>query len=128
MSSQIVLPLGTYPVGSYDLGPATVPLGVTDIKIELVGTSMTDPVLHVEVTLDLSLDGGVTWNAPHPDVDPFPCGMVLSGGALDRQGLPLPIYSLSCGTPDPTNPDRRVRAHVVISGTALITQGTLVLT
>lgn len=128
MASSVVLAPGTYAIGTRTLGPANVPLGVTAIELALDGAAMTDPALHVAITLDLSLDGGATWNDPHPAVDPFPVGMTLDGGAKNRQGDPLAAYTIGTSLPDPTNPNRRVRATVVISGTPLTTSGTLSLT
>jgi len=128
MADTVVLPQGTYPIGTRTLGPATVPVGVTQIELALDGAAMTSPALHVSMALDLSLDGGSTWNTPHPQVDPFPVTMTLDGGAKDRQGNPLPKYTIGTRLPDPSNANRRVRAVVIISGTALTTSGTLSLT
>lgn len=128
MSSTVVLPAGTYPVGTRVLGPANVPVGTSEIELSLDGAAMTDPALHVAITLDLSLDSGVTWNNPHPQADPFPVGMTLDGGAKNRQGGALARYTIGTFLPDSTNPNRRVRATVVISGTPLTTSGTLSLT
>lgn len=124
----VVLPQGTYAIGTRVLGPANVPLGATEIALSLDGGAMTNPALHVAITLDLSLDGGVTWNNPHPQADPFPVGMTLDGGAKNRQGLPLGTYFIGTTLPDASNPNRRIRATVVISGQALTTAGTLSLT
>lgn len=128
MADTVVLPQGTYPIGTRVLGPANIPLGVSSISLALDGTSMTNPALHVAITLDLSLDGGVTWNDPHPQVDPFPVGMTLDGGAKNRQGQALGTYYIGTILPDASNPNRRIRATVVISGQALTTTGTLTLT
>lgn len=127
MASQTVLPPGTYPIGTQALGPATVPVGITEVKLALDGAAMTDPALHVFIGIDISLDNGVTWNSPHPAADPFPIGMTLDGGATNRQGGPLAAYSLSCNLPDPSNANRKVRATVTIAGTPLTTTGTLTL-
>lgn len=128
MASTVILPQATYPIGTRTVGPANVPQNATKVEMALDGAAMTDPALHVSMTLDLSLDNGATWNLPHPQVDPFPIGMTLDGGALNRQGLPLATYTLGTQLPDPTNANRKIRMTVTISGTPLTTQGTVTIT
>ena len=130
MSSTIVLPQGTYPIGTRTLGPATVPLGATSVQLQLDGTSMTDQAMAMSMTLDLSLDAGVTWasDSPSPATNPFPVSCTLNGGAKNRAGGPLATYLIGTQIPAPSNTQRRIRAVIVISGAPLTTQGTLVLT
>ena len=131
MTSQIVLPQGTYAIGSRTLGPVTIPTGVSSASLALSGTSMTNAALSLSLTLDLSLDGGVTWasTAPSHATDPFPVKVAdMRGGQLDRSGAARATYYISVwGIPDPNNVNRQVRALVTISGTSLTTQGTLTL-
>lgn len=131
MSSAIVLPQGTYPIGTRILGPAPLAQGVTTFTLALDGAAMTDPALRVRLDVDLSLDGGATWaaDAPGPTFNPFPLFMTLSGGATDRAGNPLPTYFLSSTQiPAPASSTRRIRATVTIAGAPLTTAGTLTLT
>jgi len=131
MSQIIVLPQGTYPVGSRTLGPAAIPTGVTSASLALDGTAMTNAALSLSLTLDLSLDGGVTWASTSPSqaTDPFPVNVPdMRGGQLDRTGAARATYYISVwGIPAPTNPNRQVRAQVTISGVSLTTKGTLTL-
>ena len=130
MASQIVLPQGTYPIGTRTLGPATVPVGVSHVQLDLDGAAMLDPALHLTIQLDLSLDGGTTWASasPGPATNPLPVTLTTEGGMTTRVGEPLPSYPLACHLPDPSNANRRVKAVVTIAGTPLTTQGTLTLT
>jgi hypothetical protein len=128
-SSTVVLPQGTYAIGTRVLGPATVPLGLTSVELVLDGAAMTDPALQVTLVIDLSLDGGVTWNSPHPDVDPFPIGATFVGGATNEHGGgPLDFYRRGVDFPQPTNAARQIKATITIAGTPLTTKGTLNLT
>jgi len=131
MSRSLILPQGTYPIGTRTLGPVTIPLGVTFVALELAGAAMTNPALALTVTLDLSLDGGTTWASVSPSTptDPFPVIATMEGGMLNKQGTFQDPYYLSVtGIPAPTNANRRVRATVVIAGASLTTAITLVLT
>lgn len=129
MAAITVLPNGTYAIGTRNLGPASVPQNLTLAKLALDGASMTNPALHVELTLDFSLDGGTTWASTTPSraTDPYPLGITLDGGALDKSGNPRAEYFVNAPLPDPTNPNRRIRGVVTIAGTPLTTTGTLTL-
>jgi|SRR6185436_6960143 len=129
MATFPVLAAGTYPAGSRTLGPVTLPVGLTACALVLDGTTMTDPALRLTVTLDLSLDGGVTWasDVRSHATDPFPVTATMSGGMIDgRTGLQRTTYYLSVGTiPDPTNPNRQARILLTNTVRALTTSGTL---
>jgi hypothetical protein len=130
MASIVVLPQGTYPIGTRTLGPANLAQGVSSFKLALDGTAMTDPALHVTIAVDLSLNNGSTWatETPGPTFNPCPLAMTLDGGATDRGGNPLPTYFLGTDSiPSPQSSTRRIRAVVTIAGTPLTTQGTLTL-
>lgn len=130
MATSIVIPQGTYPIGTFNFGPAPIPSSVSRAEIDLDGTNMTDPALHITLQLDLSVDGGVTWStvSPGPSMVPFPITATMVGGALNRTGQPLSIYSLSANVPGVGSTARQVRGSVVISGAPLTTQGTLIIT
>ena len=127
MSSTTVLPHGTYAVGTQLLGPAAVATGLTQASLALDrGEWLAGGTLAL--TIDLSLDGGVTWNSPHPDVDPYPVGLTAEGGvALDKHGVAYTQTILTVPLPQPASTTRRIRATVTIAGGPLTTTGTLTL-
>jgi hypothetical protein len=131
MASTVVLPQGTYPIGTRMLGPASIPQSVSAFKLALDGMAMTDPALRVRLDIDLSLDNGATWASaqPGPTFNPYPLFMTLSGGATNRAGQPLAEYFLSNDQiPSPASMARQVKATVTIAGAPLTTKGTLTLT
>lgn len=130
-SNTIVLPQGTYPVGSRTLGPSPIAQGISKLSLQLDATAMTDPALIIDMTLDFSPDGGVHWAsvAPGFSTDPFPITVKMIGGMRDKNGNPLTIYHVTVSNiPSQELTTRQMRAFVTISGVPLTTQGSLVLT
>lgn len=146
LTTTTLLPLGLYAAGTYNLGPATLPLGVSAITLRIDRTTWNNPAFKITASLEFSPDGGVTW---------FPWGSFgATGEALIRGGLPVtesnqtvsfihrvagdgfglmnPFtskvpYIQTPGTIEPgwepTNPNRMVRGTVVT--TAAITTAVL---
>lgn len=127
MPSIVFLNQGTYVPGTYNLGPASIPAGLSGVTLSLDGTNMTNPALQVSISLDLSLDGGLTWASTNPSsaTNPFPVAMTLAGGAKDKSGNPLAAYTLTCPIPGSGMTGRQIRATIIVSGQSLVTQGTL---
>jgi hypothetical protein len=125
VAKTVVLPQGTYPVGTRVIGPFTVVTGATEYSFSFDKTNWQDPAVTVDVMFDLSLDGGATWNNPHPAVDPFPCGFTAEGGGLDKHGVSYADVTFSVLIPQPQNTQRRLRANVIIAGGPLTTSGSV---
>jgi len=119
-------------LGTQAFGPVNVPAGLTRATIALDGTNMTDPAMLGSLTLDLSLDSGVTWASDNPSIDtnPFPCVMTFQGGAMTvakpgKPSVPLPFYDLNCDIPHSELTTRRVKGVLTVAGVALTTTATL---
>jgi hypothetical protein len=125
MPTVTILPAATYPPGTRSFGPATVPQNLSHYLLTFDKTSWTDPSITMEVTLDLSLDGGVTWNTPATDVVPFPVGFTAEGGGTDKFGNPYTEVTRDGGIPQPGTTDRRVRGSMTIAGGSITTSATL---
>jgi hypothetical protein len=125
MAAIVVLPQGTYPAGSRVLGPAAVPTGITGFTLALDRAAWVAGVT-LAMTVDLSLDSGVTWNTPPETVAPYPVGLTAEGGvALDKNGAAYTQTTLSTAIPQSASTTRQLRATVVITGGSLTTKGTL---
>lgn len=68
--------------GTRNIPARSIPQSLNTLKFAFDGTNMTDPALHVELTVDFSPDG-VTWasTSPGPTMNPFPVVGALDGGA-----------------------------------------------
>lgn len=121
----IVVPHGTYQVGTRIFGPVAVPVGLTNATVAFDRGEWTSQSTTITLNIDLSLDGGVTWNL-HPDADPFPVGMEAEGGvALDKNGVPYTQSSRSAPLPQPGSSQRMVRGFITVAGGPITTTGTL---
>lgn len=130
MPTFTVLPNGTYPIGTRNLGPTSIPTGLTKAVLSLAGGAMTDPALTVTLQLDLSIDGGATWASTNrgPATDPYPTSSTIRGGGTRPRGGAQTEYIIGAVLPDPTNPGRQMRGTLTIAGTPLTTTGTLTVT
>jgi hypothetical protein len=121
-----VLPAATYHPGTSTTPTLTVAAGLTAVVIAFDKTlGWTDPGVTLEVTLDLSLDGGATWNTPAADVVPFPVAFGAEGGGLDKFGVPYTEATLSTSLPHPELANRRLRAVVTVAGGDLTTSAAI---
>lgn len=125
MATVTVFPHGTMTVGSHQIGPISVPQSVSAFTLALARAEWVAGVT-LSMNVDLSLDGGATWNEPAESVVPFPLGLTAEGGvALDKNGIPYVATTLSAQVPNPGSATRQVRATVVVAGGPLVTIGTL---
>lgn len=126
MATTTVLPQGTYQPQTRLLGPVTVPQGATELTFTFDRTNWTDPAVTLAITIDLSLDGGATWNNPPEQAAPLPFGFTSEGGGgLDKHGNPRTETTGTTSIPQPTNTQRRLRATVTIAGGPLTTNGSV---
>src|SRR5881296_889683 len=87
LTTTTLLPLGLYPAGTYNLGPAPLPVGVSAVTLALDRSTWNNPSFSVIALLEFSPNGGVTW---------FPWGSFgATGEALTnpRTGLPVTVSS-----------------------------------
>lgn len=126
----IILPLAMLVPGVHSFGPLSIPQDISSAALSFDRTAWTDPALRVDVLIDISLDGGLTWASETPNraTDPFPIRCTLVGGSLlDKSGLALTSGVLGSGAlPQPGNANRSIRGTVT-NNLALTTIGTLVI-
>lgn len=125
----VILPLATLVPGVHSFGPFSISQDISSAALSFDRTAWTDLALRVDVLIDISLDGGLTWASETPNraTDPFPIACTLVGGPLfDKNGLPLTSGVLGSGElPQPGNANRSIRGTVT-NNLALTTLGTLV--
>src|SRR6266850_1544343 len=138
-TTTTLLPPGLYPAGTYNLGPASLPVGVSAVTVALDRSTWNNPDFRATASLEFSVDGGVTW---------LPWGSFGASGEVfirPQTGLPALVSSIgpttfvnyiggdgyglmnpsTNGTPyaqapgtiepgfEPSNPNRMVRGTVV---------------
>jgi hypothetical protein len=120
--ATIVIPVRDYAIGSHNLGPVALNVGLRRVAITLERSEWTDPASKVDARFELSLDGGTTWS-PNPSGErdfpwgPFPVTFSAFGGIiLGKDGQPSLLSGFVTDLPQPSNPDRRIRGTVTISG------------
>lgn len=120
-TDTVVMPLKTYQAGTANLGPATIPLGVTYFRLALSRAFWTDPAVTISAQIWISWDGGDTWQ--------FFGGWTDNGGDHYGDGgvLMTESYLAVAPIPEPENTQRRIKAMVTIAGGPLRTQGVLTL-
>jgi len=82
-----ILPVATYPAGTQAFGPLMLPATVHDLAFEVDVSAHTDPAADLVVSVDLSRDGGTTWQ--------FWKGVSRRGGIKRHPdtGLPVPLMT-----------------------------------
>ena len=114
MTTTAILPMGPYPAGTYTIPATSVPLNIGTVKLSADRTLWIDAASIVVASMEWSLDGGTTWS---------PGGSWTSHGgtALLPDGITVSIETNIVVTmPQSTNPNRKVRGSVVVSGATAI--------
>lgn len=112
--------------GSRVIGPVNIPTGLTSVKIEIDRDNWTDPAIKLTLKIDISLDNGATWNNPPADCVPFPVGLEAEGGVvLDKNGQLVHTSVVAGPLPQPSNPDRKARANITVTGGSIPTTVTI---
>ncbi|MGD0229711.1 MAG: hypothetical protein ABSC19_05035 [Syntrophorhabdales bacterium] len=104
---------GSYGPGTITIPATAVPSGFSQLVVSWECASWTDTGSQVAVTLEVSFDGGVTWQ-------PWTT-CVCHGGALNKQGIALTTQGMWAAAPQVGN--CQVQGGIVITGSPLVTQG-----
>jgi hypothetical protein len=111
-TQQLVGP-GTYGPLSQQLGPVSVPTAVVSFELAIDTSSMTDASSHVFLSVEVSQDGGTTWDSL--------CSFDRDGGAADAAAFP--VAKVKSGLPGAGNASRKLRATLILTGAAITTSG-----
>lgn len=112
--------------GSRTIGPVAIPSGLTECQISINRDNWLDPAVTLKLTIDLSLDGGVTWNTPAAACVPFPVGLEAQGGeVVDKFGQVVHTSITAAPIPQVGNANRRVRALLTVAGGSIPTTVTI---
>jgi|ERR1043166_3493706 hypothetical protein len=141
MQDLVTLPSASVLPGNMSLQATAVPTGMTVVQLSVNRGLINNPNLDIDWTMELSIDGGVTWlgwggggnhgqnakgNALDPPLDP--CfqqhGLLVitedATGATRVGASDVPAgWSIAPGF-EPTNPDRMLRGTVTINQVAVI--------
>jgi len=114
---------GTLHAGVTNLPQRSVPLGATSFTITIDRTNWTDPALKLAISIEISLDGGVTWasdSAATYEGGPAPTPTPIQPNPVNQSVLTSDLG-------DPTNTNRMVRGTLTLTGGNLVTSGSLIL-
>lgn len=129
MASEILIPTVTLPAGTRAFGPAALVQNVSSVEMVLDRSTWTDSALTITLSLDLSLDGGVTWASTSPGIatNPFPVACEAVGGTLlDKNGqVSTQTILRVANIPQPGSATRQIRG-TLSNSRAFTTSGTLV--
>lgn len=127
-TTVFTFPISNFGPGSQTLPSKAVPDADSQVTLALDRSTMTDPALVVDLTIDFSPDGGVTWasTSPGPEMGGFPAGAEILGGTFFNKDGSVATTS-SRIFPFPAGTNRMVRGNVVVSGAPLTTTATLTL-
>jgi ABC-type transport system substrate-binding protein len=116
-TTLFTVPAGSY-TGTINVPSSAVPVGATMIVASLDTSTATDPATSFVGSFDVSYDGGASWQ--------FWSSAGYQGGVyLDKNGNPR-TWSNYGGLDQPTNPSRRVRGTITITGTLPLGGGSVV--
>lgn len=116
------IPSRNYAAGAREFGPAAIAQGVTTMKATFTRENwpLTNQDIVLRVGIEASLDGGLTWpfGAYNFNKDTGEGGWMGGVRISSRTGLVVPQESVGfMGIPEPTNPNRLVRAFTeLLSG------------
>lgn len=122
MAGTIVIPLTTLPTGQRTFGPLT--LADTDVLAVLTidrtpanGFNSQPGTTAASIAIEQSLDGGISWQQL--------VSGTFTGGVLTRRGQE--VDSNDIGVFPVPGTGRQLRAQVIISGSPVAVQGSLVI-
>lgn len=118
-AQTLTVPSTLYQAGIQNAGPAVVDVGLTHVSVtftreawpagvvwtDAAGNSFTNIVLVPRI--EISYDGGLSW----PD---FVSSAWSGGTRINRFGQTVTSETLQRDLPQPTNPNRRIRASVQV--------------
>jgi hypothetical protein len=117
MAISFNFPQQTINPGTRTVGPVTVPVGLTHMRIELTISNNTNVNAVTTITFVMGLTTG----------DKTICSQTFPGGVLLSDGVPLTIQVMDVSNlEEPTNASRTMRAVIVVTGAqAILGPGTL---
>lgn len=108
-------PRRLYQPGDVNLPASNIPAGANWVSIDIDRTEWLDPAIKVAGSFDISFDGGATWI-------PGLLGFTAEGGPLlsPTPVNPNPNHTIaSADIPQASNPNRKVRGKLTITGGAV---------
>ena len=123
MAKIVVFPLGNYN-GIRTFGPVGIDDGLTRVGFELARCTTLEPTIWpdvsttIELSVEMSLDGGVEWVS---------CGGFTAQGGIHvrRDDIEAPVSSYTTWLPAGTN--RQARGTLVITNGPLRTSGSVII-
>jgi hypothetical protein len=120
--------------GTRSIPARNIPASLDTLRFSLDGTNMTNPALHVTLTIDWSPDG-VLWaseavtEADKARCAPFPVIWEFTGGQIDRHtGQPIATYFYETPAFPASAGQQQVRGTITVSGAPLNTTATITAT
>lgn len=102
MADTLILARTELQPGTRNLGPASIPQTIIAAGLVIDKTNWTDPNVKLSCQYEVSLNGGQTW--------------IPKGGFVNEPGGSGSSVFFVFGFPEPTNPNRRARATLTVTG------------